>query len=242
MKILVPFLAAVLSVLLMTFAHGADLNVLKAAPQPYASPLANWQGLYLDAYFQYGADITNTSVFTPGGGDVIDLSGVPHGPGFGGALGYNFDTGTFVWGVRADISWLNLASGSGNLTIGGVNQMSASAATNYLGNADILFGVPCSSDRKLLCYAVGGFAFGGVKASLTEANFASAVSTSSVGWNVGAGLRYQLTPNLHAFIEGDYYDLGDKQVSLVDSAGTPFLTNSAKYHIITQKGGISLKF
>lgn len=214
----------------------ADLKLpAKAAP---LAAVASWEGLYLDAYFQYGANITGTTVTD--GTTVADITGIPHGPGIGGALGYNFDTGAFVIGVRADVSYLDV-TGSGQMT-GPGGSLSLSNATNYLGNLDLLFGIPCSPDRKLLCYGVGGFAFGGAHPNLAAIGTSTSVSDTSTGWNIGAGLRYQLLPNLHVFIEGDFYKLGDRQLTLTDAAGLPILTSNSHYDIITQKGGVSFKF
>src|SRR5258708_27976085 len=97
----------------------------------------------------------------------------------------------------------------------GNGAISFSNATNYLGNVDVLLGLPLSSDRRLLAYGVGGFGFGGAKPNLNFGTLSTAASDTSTGWNVGAGLRYKLPkaafplPTM-IFIEGDYYQLGDK--------------------------------
>jgi outer membrane immunogenic protein len=241
-KIILAAAAAALS----TTALAADLKV----PPPVmtykadAPSYATWQGLYFDGYLQYGANITDTTLFNGTGNFVADLASAPHGPGVGGALGYNFDSGTFVFGVRADISYLNM-SGSGqamavtpNATL--VN-LSVSNATNYLGNLDILVGLPLG-DRRLMVYGVGGLGFGGAKPNLQVSTLQQAASDTSTGWNVGAGLRYLIDQHLGLFIEGDYYQLGDKSLTAALSDGTVIATSTAKYHIITQKGGVTWKF
>jgi outer membrane immunogenic protein len=225
--------------LLATPGYAADLQ-LKAPP--YIPAAMSWQGLYLDGYFQYGANITNTTVDTTT--NLVDLASSPHGPGIGGGLGYNFDVGSFVFGLRGDISYLN-ATGSG---VSVADSLSVSNASNYLGNLDILVGIPLSADRKLLAYGVGGFGFGGAKPNLQVASIQAAASDTSTGWNIGAGLRYKLTQNLGVFIEGDYYQLGDKALTAVDTAGivsppgTVLATSLARYHMVTQKFGVTWQF
>jgi outer membrane immunogenic protein len=219
----------------MNPAYAADLPV--KAPYQAPLPITNWQGLYLDGYFQYGANVTGvTTIATTN--PAVDLASAPRGPGVGGSLGYNFDLGNFVLGARGDISYLNV-SGSGTSV---ADSLSVSNATNYLGNLDVLVGLPISADRRLLVYGVGGFGFGGAKPNLNVGSIQAAASDTSTGWNVGAGLRYKVTQNLGVFIEGDYYQLGDKSLTATDSAGTVLATSLAKYHMVTQKFGLFWQF
>lgn len=224
-----------IALLMASGAHAADLSV-KAPSAPVYS-VANWQGLYLDGYFQYGANVTGvttTAVTNP----AVDLASAPRGPGVGGSLGYNFDLGNFVLGARADISYLNV-SGSGTSV---ADSLSVSNATNYLGNLDACVGIPLSPDRKLLAYGCGGFAFGGAKPNLNVGSIQAAANDTSTGWNGALGLRYKFTQNLGLFMEGDYYQLGDKSLTATDSAGTVLATSLAKYHMVTQKFGVFWQF
>jgi len=216
-------------------AQAADLPV-KAVPVPVAYS-TTWQGFYVDGYFQDGGNITHADSTV--GTASFDLASIPHGPGIGGSIGWNYELSkSLVIGARADISWLNM-SDSGQIANGALN---FSNATNYLGNLDVLVGLPLSVDRRLLAYGVGGFAFGGAKPNLQVGTLQQAASDTSTGWNLGAGLRYKLDDHLQVWIEGDYYQLGDKSLSLVDSTGAVIATSTAKYHIITQKLGLGWQF
>jgi outer membrane immunogenic protein len=219
----------------MNPAYAADLPT-KAPYQP-PLPVTNWQGLYLDGYFQYGANVTGvTTVATTN--PAVDLASAPRGPGVGGSLGYNFDLGNFVLGARADISYLNV-SGSGTSV---ADSLSVSNATNYLGNLDVCAGLPLSADRRLLVYGCGGFAFGGAKPNLQVATIQAAASDTSTGWNAALGARYKFTQNFGAFMEGDWYQLGDRSLTATDSAGNVLATSLAKYHVVTQKFGMFWQF
>lgn len=204
----------------------------KAPPAPVA--VWSWSGFYASGYGLYGANITDTTVATLG-----DVGSVPHGPGIGGGLGYNFQPASgLVFGVRADIAYLNM-TGNGNI---GAAALSVSNATNYIGDLDALIGVPLTPDNRLLAYGVGGFAFGGAKPNLQVGSLSAAASDTSTGWNVGAGLAYQLDRNLSVFIEGDYYQLGDKSLSITAPGGGVLATSTAKYHDVAQKAGIVYRF
>jgi len=223
-----------------TAAGAADLSdryPTKAPPFQTALPATSWQGLYLDGYFQYGANVTGVTTTTTTN-PIVDLASAPRGPGGGGSVGYNFDTGSFVFGTRVDIGYLNV-SGSGTSI---ADSLSVSNATNYLGNFDVMFGIPVSADRRLLAYGVGGFAFGGAHPNLNVGSIQAAASDTSTGWNVGAGLRYKVTQNLGVFIEGDWSQLGDKSLTATDSAGNVLATSLAKYHMVTQKFGLFYQF
>lgn len=238
-------LAAIAAATLAGSAIAADLKVPPYNKTPALTPVTvSWQGLYLDGYFQYGANITKTPIYDGGSGAFIaDLSTTPHGPGIGGALGYLFDTGTFVFGPRVDISYLN-TSGSGQVG----NVLSVSNATNYLGNVDLILGLPITADRRLLAYLDGGFAFGGAKPNLNFGTISAAANDTSTGWNIGGGLRYQLPKSAFplpsgVFIEGNYYQLGDKQLTGTDPlTGAAIITSSNHYHFLTQKFGLTWNF
>src|SRR5258708_31174299 len=110
-KVLAALCLLTLSVCRCAPALAADLPPGKA---PVYVPAFSWTGPYLDGYFQYGANITNTS-FTQDTA-VADVSVVAHGAGVGGALGYNWGLGNgFVFGVRGGLFSSNF-SGAGPIT------------------------------------------------------------------------------------------------------------------------------
>ncbi|MFY9655824.1 MAG: outer membrane beta-barrel protein [Methylocystis sp.] len=87
----------------------------------------------------------------------------------------------------------------------------------YLGTIRVRLGYAFTP--KLLTYATGGFAYGGVNESVTIgqnltpslllSNTAKGnVFENRIGWTAGAGLEYALTPSLSAKLEYLYYDLG----------------------------------
>lgn len=215
-------------------AHGADLPT-KAYPQ--AAPLAwSWSGIYIDGFGLYGANITNA--VTAGDGFNTDLSSIPRGPGFGGDLMALTQLNQFVVGIRASAAYANLSA-----TATESNGLTISNATNYLGDLNAIVGLPLGPDGRLLGYLTGGFAFGGAKPNLAVGTIAAGINDTSVGWDIGAGLRYALTPNWSLGIEGEYFRLGDRALTLSDPAtGLPILTSNAKYDILVQKIVLGYKF
>jgi opacity protein-like surface antigen len=101
------------------FAHGAlaaDLPV-RAAPV-YQAPMVvapTWTGLYVGANGGWGwaSNFNASSTFTdPTGGGVVISPAASNlnatGAVFGGQLGYNWQTGNWVWGVEGDFDGSNI--------------------------------------------------------------------------------------------------------------------------------------
>jgi outer membrane immunogenic protein len=85
-------------------AFAADMPMRNYAPPPAPAPLFSWTGFYLGAHGGYG--------WTTSQG--LDANG-----GFaGGQVGYNFQTGSFVFGVEGDGAWANISQGVNGIAFG----------------------------------------------------------------------------------------------------------------------------
>src|SRR5262249_11789189 len=120
-------------------------------------------------------------------------------------LGYNWQTGAFVFGVEGDIQ------GTGQQNTVCVVTCSVSGA--FFGTvqqklpwfATVRARAGVTVDRSLF-YVTGGAAFGEVKTTVTEVNGPGAVvavseSKTKSGWVVGGGIESALTGNWTAKIE-----------------------------------------
>lgn len=137
----------------------------------------------------------------------------------GGQLGYNWQTGAFVYGAEVDLSWLGAGETSGFLAaLPGapplyVNQGWAKTSLDWLATARLRAGY--AVDR-LLMFATAGLAFGGASASSGSVGtdgfvvdtFAGSSSATRVGWTAGGGAEYALTDHWIGRAEALYYDLG----------------------------------
>jgi outer membrane immunogenic protein len=226
----------------LTAASAADLPIKADRYQPPILSAYNWTGLGLEGFGLYGVNFGGASTHDDLGlGLNDDLSAHPHGPGVGGGFWYFYQPspGGIVFGIRAEIAYANLQSGaSSNL---GIVPLSVSNATNFLGDVDACLGLSLSADGRLLGYGCGGFGFGGAKPNLQVASLQAAASDTSTGYNAALGLKYALTPNWIVGIEGDYFKLGDRQLTAT-IGGTPVVTSNTKYDIFVQKFTIGYKF
>lgn len=170
----------------------------------------------------------------------------------GGQTGYNYQfNNNFLVGLEADIQGASIR-GEGNFiggaawTSGGVNHAAiggttVAAHTDWLGTLRGRLGYLWKPTT--LFYITGGLAYGGAKVTtyqtaLATHSFGALTWPSAsigglgrydnirVGWTIGAGFEWLLTPNLSFKAEYLYYDLGtarflnDPLVSVATTAVT----------------------
>src|SRR5262245_45703171 len=102
--------------LLSAPAIAADLPI-RAAPMPAYLPAFGWSGFYVgvNAGYHWGRDRADTAAnpvgWTAAGAAAINgaTPGLVNPSGFigGGQIGYNVQTGTWVWGIELDAAWVN---------------------------------------------------------------------------------------------------------------------------------------
>jgi outer membrane immunogenic protein len=169
-------------------------------PRPaYKAPIYvaafSWTGFYVGINGGYGwgkSSWTNAAVSTS------DFT--VKGPLIGGTLGYNLQTGSWVWGLEADLdaSWIK-----GSTTATGICGAAGCETRNrWLATGRGRIGY--AWDR-FLPYLTGGVAFGDIKMT----NGAGASETKSkLGYALGAGVEYAFLGPWSAKIEYLYTDLG----------------------------------
>jgi outer membrane immunogenic protein len=202
-------------------AQAADIP--SKAPAYSAPSYFSWTGFYLGLNGGYGfgksalTDAAGTST-----GDY-NLKGALAGA----TLGYNYQTGSWVWGLEGDIdaSWIK---GSTTVACGGTCETSNS----WLGTARGRIGY--AWDR-WMPYLTGGAAFGSVK--ITDA-FGSGTSTK-IGWTAGLGVEYAFWSNWSTKIEYLYADLG-KTTCTVPSCGFVDVSGTFKANIV--RLGVNYRF
>lgn len=213
-------------------AYAADLPNTKGPPTfaPPPPPVFSWTGFYagLNAGFDWANDpisltpggLWNTA-FDAGNSPFIAANGSPtlHPSGFagGGQIGFNYQIQNFVLGIEGDIDYTDLHSSltTGTLTaplFGETFVFQSAVRSNWLSTVRARLGF--TPFDRLLVYGTGGLALG----QFTFTNgylFGPAplvsVGTSTrtaVGWTVGGGVEYALTPNWTVKGEYLYADLG----------------------------------
>jgi outer membrane immunogenic protein len=260
--------AAFASLTAATSAFAADLPV--KTPMVVAA-VYDWTGFYIgtNVGYSWGRGSTNgTATGTqtvPGNPPTVRaLSGVLLGRadvnGFigGGQLGYNWQSGTWLFGLEGDIQFSN-ERGSGDvlcsLAVSVCPTFTRDYKLDWFGTARGRVGfLPA---ERLLLYVTGGLAYGGFSGSSlstvagTNALDFGSWSSTKVGWTVGAGVEAALGSNWSIKFEYLYMDLGNAGGStatfiLPNPGATP--TSSVAYAFNTKftdnivRVGLNYKF
>ena len=203
-------------------AFAADLpaRTYTKAPPPMVAP-TNWTGFYVVLNAGYGFGKSNWDI------PAVDTS--PKGFLGGVTLGYNFQTGLWLWGIEGDLDYSGM-KGSVDC-FGG----SCETKTSWLGTARGRFGY--AGWNNWLPYLTGGAAFSNVKAT---SPFGDA-SKTMIGWTAGAGVEYALWSNWSVKAEYLYVDLGKFDCGI--SCGVPGVTSedvTFKANIV--RAGVNYRF
>ncbi len=206
-------LATVSIVALSSVARAADLPAaVPTKERMYVPvPLANWAGGYVGLEGGVARRKAQGTEFLGIFDTTFSRDGSKTGGAAGALAGYNWQQGSFVYGVEGDWNWTGAkATGSD------VNFSSISFDTNWLATVRARVGLAADST---LFYLTGGAAFAHVNNSLRVSAdgpggvlFSFTQNQTKAGWTVGAGVEHMLTPNWTARAEFRYVDLGKTTV------------------------------
>jgi opacity protein-like surface antigen len=177
----------------------------------------DWSGFYVGAYVGVGRGSANLTFLDDGA--TTD----PRFAGFlgGGEIGYDYQSGKWVFGVAGDMAWTN-ARGARPCPIGFFANCEVS--TNWLSTATGRIGY-AYWDR-LLTYAKAGAAIASDRAGAAcTPNSPSTIlpvvgcpsssdSRTSVGWTAGLGSEFGLLPDVSVKSEIMYFDLGSDRYAI----------------------------
>lgn len=166
-------------------ANAADLGPAPSYKAPaYVSPAFSWSGFYVGLNGGYGWG----SLDFDGGGSLD-----PKGLLIGGTLGYNLQTGSWVWGIEGDIDYTTMKDDVGGVE-GSVPLFgTVRGRVGYAGWANFM------------PYITGGAAFAQVK---IDAGAAGNETNTRIGWTIGGGFEYALWSSWSVKLEYLYADLG----------------------------------
>ncbi len=188
--------AGLMAAAMATPSLAADLPRPAFKAPVYVAPFS-WSGFYVGINGGYGwgttklSNVLGTQNFNDTGGLV------------GGTIGYNLQTGNWVWGLEGDLdaSWLKGDSTAAPLCAGGIG---CELKQTWFGTARGRIGY--AFDR-WLPYATGGLAVGDSKITVPNGN---AQTDTRTGWTAGAGVEWAFMGAWSAKLEYLYADLGTK--------------------------------
>ncbi len=218
-------------------AFSADLPVAYKAPP--SAPVFSWTGFYAGVNLG-GAWATNDFTGTPSPAWVA-LEG-PVGTPFlvtnespslkssgitgGGQIGFNYQSGAFVWGIEADARGMSLKKSQ---TVGPIPDpfgtptvFTTTSENDWVATLRPRLG--WAVDRALF-YVTGGLAVGNTRSSLnvfrpiSGYNSFGSVNTTRAGWTAGGGIEYAFWNNWSVKAEYLFVNLGSTGYNTVDLSG-----------------------
>lgn len=219
-----------------TAASAADPSVKAPAPARWS-----WSGFYLGAHTGGALDLSH--VDDPYGSTLFGDHIRSPGPLLGGQVGYDWQTGPWVFGAQADVTWANLngtftclqpARSLGPLPpenlpgfLGGAYGATCQVQPRWLGTVTGRVGLATGPRGEMLLYAKGGLAWmqGSVDIATNNIregtdgppNAVTSSSFSQLGWTAGVGLEYALSGNWSVMAEYDYLGFGRHGLATPDA-------------------------
>lgn len=201
------FVAAAMIATGVTGAAAADLSAapLYKAPPPAPVAVFDWTGFYIGANVGYGFGRATVSVDGVSGSE--DLNGVLGG----GQIGYNWQTGNWVFGLEVDGQGTDQkASFAG--TVAGVT-VTENDSIPWFVTARGRIGYAIAP--MWMIYATGGGAWMDFKSTIGITGLGSATwETSHGGWAAGAGIEGAITQNWSWKVEYLHLDTGTFSTNL----------------------------
>jgi outer membrane immunogenic protein len=208
-----------------TSADAAD--IIRRRPPPPApivvAPPYNWTGLYVG--INGGGGFGHSTVSNAFGSTGMDVSGGL----VGGTLGYNYQTGPWVFGIEGDGDWSGIeGSTSSGICAGASCNVRNDWLATLRGRVGYAYG-------RFLPYVTGGAAFGDIKTSVSGF---SGSTTDKVGWTLGGGVEAALSGPWTAKLEYLYVDLGDATCGAANCG----VSTTSGFHTNIVRVGINYRF
>ncbi len=147
---------------------------------------------------------------------------------FGGQLGYNWQRGSYVYGVEADLNWLGVnKSQIFSFLITDPDVITFTTSINWLATFRGRMGLAVDAT---LVYVTAGLAVANVRNGWTDTGYWDGIarsvggSNTRLGWTAGVGVEHMFARNWTARLEARYTDLGRSSVDWT-SGGTTYTTS-----------------
>jgi len=205
------------------------------SPVPPPTTSYTWTGGYVGGHLGWGSGHADTS-FTPlpSATQFIDLRPITLHPNLsglhgGGQGGYNWQSGNFVFGGEADLSWSRI-DGTARVTPIIMNNGSAFASNGFLITHQEIKWLGTLRPRagiavnRVFAYGTGGLAYGRVNYSANADfrpsagspilffQYPASLSKTKTGWTAGGGAEVRINQHWSWKFEYLYVDLGNESI------------------------------
>ena len=216
--------AGLLAAAVASPSFAADLARPNYKAPLYVAPFS-WSGFYVGINGGYGWGESDWSSSATAGSAKLK------GGLAGGTIGYNLQTGAWVWGLEGDFdaSWIK---GSDNGGTGVCAAPGCETKNSWFATGRGRIGY--AWDR-WLPFITGGAAFGDIKMS---PNNTLSTTKTKVGWTVGGGVEYAFMGPWSAKVEYLYADLGKSSCG----APTCAIATDVSFKANIVRAGVNYRF
>jgi outer membrane immunogenic protein len=204
-------LSTALLIAAISTASAADLRpYTKAPPPPPPVPMFSWTGFYFG--LNIGGKWANVDQTVTGPATTVSFTGDTNSSVIGGGqIGYNWQTGAWVFGIEGDIDAQDfnrsrvIGVAIGPFIPGDAFSVESKWQASLRGRIGY-----AAWDRTLL-YVTGGAAWTNIKGTASLVGLGSfSNDTTITGGTVGVGLEYAFTNNISLGLEGRWSFYGDR--------------------------------
>jgi len=232
--------SALAAIAATSVASAADLAARPYTKAPMIAPVYDWTGFYIGGNVGYSwGRSSDTSTLTNGAGAVLFTTGAGanmDGVIGGGQIGYNWQTGMFVFGAEIDGGYLGARSRTRQSD--DLVEVRYGAYGAFTGRAGLAF------DR-LLSYVKGGAVVANIKNTASDVDGGltidpsdfSSTSKAQWGWTIGSGFEYAIAPSWTMKSEYLYMGFGKERSTNLDGD-----TFEHKNRLHTWKVGLNYKW
>jgi outer membrane immunogenic protein len=243
-------------------ALAADMEMTRKAEMAVKAqplPISSWTGLYggVNGGAAFGNTTGTLTTFAPmvaNGATPQANLGAKHDGGFGGVqLGFNWQTGGFVYGVETDIQGADIGRTATTTTAGTANLLPrASTGRDHIDWFGTVRGRAGIALDQVLFFGTAGLAYGGVHTSASSivlpagagGVFTGTTANTRVGWAAGAGVEWGFAPGWS--VKGEYLhvDLGSSNVTILDPVNFPNASATYRFNhaFDSIRVGVNYKF
>ena len=231
--------------LMCSAAPAADLQQ-PFVPAPIAAPLPNWSGFYVGVNAGGGMGVGHSDFSIAGGPAFASVNNSLSGAIGGGQIGYNWQSGAFVFGVETDFQGSGLRGQIDTPCAPGLCGLPLTASfrqeVTWFGTVRGRLGYAAAG---WMIYGTGGFAYGQLDtdASATAGALTATFSAHETltGWTAGGGIEVALAPGWSAKVEYLYLDLGESNRNWV-LTGLPAITDRTDLTMSVVRAGVNFRF
>jgi outer membrane immunogenic protein len=232
-------LLAITSLLFLGGAYAADLPEKPVYKAPIMSPVPvyNWTGFYIGGNIGGAWGSVDATDVTTGAGAS------PNNGGFagGGQIGYDYQMGPWVIGIRNIFDGTSISGGAAlndPFFAGTINSY-----VNWFDALTVRGGYLLQPN--LLLYGQGGAAW--TSWDVTAINGAGVQvgqisGGNQTGWTVGVGVEWMFMPQWSAFLEYNYMGFGTRSATTTSCVGATCAAISARSDLQNVLVGVNYKF